>query len=160
MKFCVLLSCSWTVKFADRINSGWIFDMTKGACWLRVKQIEDMIQAAISTKSFGSSIERYVFGFEISDTSEGFTFEGTRGYVSYRPQTRTLVSVGQADWPEIRFLSATEQLDIFNQLLLDSIDRAASARRKPRDFDFKAFRLAMSKELETLEHQDCITLLD
>jgi len=119
-----------------------------------------MIDVSLPGMTFGNSIERYVFGFEISDTSDGFTFEETRDYVSYRPKTKSLVSVGQVDWPAIRLLSPLEQLDIFKQLLLGSIDRAASARRKPRDFDFKAFRLAISRELELLEHQDCIALLD
>jgi len=31
MKFCIALSCSWTVKIAENIDAGWVFDATKGA---------------------------------------------------------------------------------------------------------------------------------
>lgn len=160
MKFRLVLSSSWTVKFAGRMDSGWVFDTSKGACWLRIGRIEELLRAAISPLHFGDAIETYVLGFEIADTLEGFTFAETRDYVSYRPKSKSLISVAQVDWPEIRSLSPLAQLDLFNQSLLGSIDRAAGARRKPRDFDFAAFRLAISQVLQSLDPHACLAAPD
>ncbi|WP_369943159.1 hypothetical protein [Xanthomonas medicagonis] len=160
MRFSIELTSSWTVKYAERIESGWVFDMSKGACWLRLRRIEALINAAMSPLHFGNAIDMYVLGFEIADSQEGFTFEETRGYVSYRPKSKRLISVAQMDWPEIRSISPMAQLELFNQSVLGSIDRAASARRKPRDFDFAAFRLAMRQALQSLDPRACLVALD
>lgn len=160
MRFQLELSASWTVKYASNAEAGWRFDPRKGVWWLKLVRIEQLFDEAISTLSFGESIDTYVFGFEILDTSEGFGFENTRDYVSYRPKMRLLLSVGQVDWPDVRFLTPAAQWDVFKQSLLGSIHRAAAAKRKPQDFDLQAFHSTVTRVLERLDPQDFTASMD
>jgi hypothetical protein len=160
MKFRILFSSSWTVKHASNAEAGWRLDPGKGVWWLKLGRIEQLVSEAISTLSFGESIDTYAFGLEILDTSEGFGFEDTRDYVSYRPKMRLLLSVGQVDWPDVRFLSPAAQWDVFKQSLLDSIHRAATTKRKPRDFNLEAFHTTLTRVLEGLNPQDFTASMD
>lgn len=160
MRFQLELSASWTVKYASNAEAGWRFDPRKGVWWLKLVRIEQLFDEAISTLSFGEFIDTYVFGFEILDTSEGFGFENTRDYVSYRPKMRLLLSVGQVDWPDVRFLTPAAQWDVFKQSLLGSIHRAAAAKRKPQDFDLQAFHSTVTRVLEGLDPQDFTASMD
>lgn len=149
----------WTVKYASNAEAGWRFDPGKGVWWLKLVRIEQLVNESMSTLSFGESIDTYVFGFEILDTSEGLGFESTRDYVSYRPKMR-LLSVGQVDWPNVRFLSPAAQWDVFKQSLLDSIHRTAAVKRKPRDFNLQAFHSTVTRALEGLDPRDFTASMD
>jgi len=160
MKFQLELSASWTVKYASDAEAGWRFDPGKGVWWLKLVRIEQLINEATSTLSFGESIDTYAFGFEILDTSEGFGFEDTRDYVSYRPKMKLLLSVGQVDWPDVRFLGPAAQWDVFKQSLPNSIHRAAAAKRRPRDFNLEAFHSTMTRVLEALDPPNITASMD
>ena len=160
MKFRILLSSSWTVKYASKAEAGGRFDPGKGVWWLKLDRIEHLVNEAISALSFGESIDTYAFGFEILDTSEGFDFANTRDYVSYRPKTKSLLSVGQVDWPAVRFLSPALQWDVFTQSLLGSVHRAAAARRKPREFNLHVFHSTITRVLEGLDPRDFTASID
>ncbi|HEY6095166.1 MAG TPA: hypothetical protein VIU93_09480 [Gallionellaceae bacterium] len=102
--------------------------------------------------SFGTSIEEFVFGFEIAELKEwGRRFTDTRDYISYRPKSKTLISVGQLEWKEVKDLSAAEQLSRLGAALLSSIERIATAKRKPKDFDHAAFARAIRNFLPSCE---------
>lgn len=160
MKFQLELSASWTVKYASDAEAGWRFDPGKGVWWLKLVRVEQLINEATSTLSFGEFIDTYAFGFEILDTSEGFGFEDTRDYVSYRPKMKLLLSVGQVDWPDVRFLGPAAQWDVFKQSLLNSIHRAAAAKRRPRDFNLEAFHSTMTRVLEALDPPNITASMD
>ena len=148
------------MKYASDAEAGWRFDPGKGVWWLKLVRIEQLINEATSTLSFGESIDTYAFGFEILDTSEGFGFEDTRDYVSYRPKMKLLLSVGQVDWPDVRFLGPAAQWDVFKQSLLNSIHRAAAAKRRPRDFNLEAFHSTMTRVLEALDPPNITASMD
>ena len=63
--------------------------------------------------------------------------------MSYRPKSKTFISVGQLDWKEVKDLSASEQLSRLGDALLSSIERIATVKRKPKDFDHSALAEAV-----------------
>ncbi|NIK31332.1 hypothetical protein [Xanthomonas arboricola] len=153
MNFRLLISKSWTVKCAD--GSGWTFDTSKGAWWLWLNSIEDHIKDALAEECFGLSVETFYFGFELTDVAEGFHFEETKGYMSYRPKRKSFISVGQLDWNEVKHMTAASQLQLFKQALLDAISRISVARRKPRDFDFERLHTVLLERLSALSVENC-----
>ena len=93
---------------------------------------------------FGMSIETYYFGLEIAELQAwGAIFTATSEYTSYRPKMKSLVSVGQIEWSEIKHDTLEKQLAALWAALLSSIDRVASMQRKPKDFDSAAFAAAV-----------------
>ncbi|MEO3714990.1 hypothetical protein [Roseateles flavus] len=94
--------------------------------------------------SFGASIDTFFFGLEIAELDGwGDTFTATRTYTSYRPKMRALVSVGQIEWAEVKHLPCAEQVAALWAALLSSIERVASMKRRPKDFDAEALASAV-----------------
>ncbi|WAH64770.1 hypothetical protein [Xanthomonas hortorum] len=153
MKFGLLISQSWTVKCAD--GSGWTFDTSKGAWWLWLNSIEYHIKDALAEESFGVSVEAFYFGFELTDIAEGFNFESTKGYMSYRPKSKSFISVGQLDWNDVKHMTAASQLQLFKESLLDAVSRIALAKRKPKNFDLKRLHAVLVKSLSVLSVEHC-----
>jgi hypothetical protein len=109
-----------------------------------VPKFEDLVARELAPMSFGHSVEEFVFGFEIAELEEwGRWFKETRDYMSYRPKSRTLISVGQLEWKEVKDLPTSAQLSKLGDALLSSIERIATAKRKPKDFDYVAFAQAI-----------------
>jgi hypothetical protein len=85
---------------------------------------------------FGTSIDTYYFGLEIAERDGwGDTFAATRHYTSHRPKMRALVSVGQLEWAEVRHLPCAGQVAVLWDALLSSIERVATMKRRPKDFE-------------------------
>jgi hypothetical protein len=109
-----------------------------------VPKFESLVAREIASMSFGHSIEEFVFGFEIAELEEwGQWFKETREYISYRPKSKTLICVGQLEWKDVKDLPTSAQLSKLGAALLSSIERIATAKRKPKDFDYAAFALAI-----------------
>lgn len=107
---------------------------------ISIPKFEDIVSAELRGHSFGSSVEEFVFGFEIAELDEwGQWFKKTRSYMSYRPKHRQLVSVGQLEWSEVKNLPAEEQFAQLGAALVLSIDRIGTLKRRPKDFDYASF---------------------
>lgn len=107
---------------------------------LSIPQIEDYFCAELHGFSFGPSLDTFVLGFEIATLGEwGKFFTSTAQYTSYRPKMRSLLSVGQLNWPDVKDISAEEQFSRFSETLLDAIERINTMKRKPRRFDLERF---------------------
>jgi hypothetical protein len=63
--------------------------------------------------------------------------------MSYRPKSKTFISVGQLEWKEVKDLSVSEQLTMLGDVLLSSIERIATVKRRPKDFDHAALARAV-----------------
>ncbi|MYM23928.1 hypothetical protein GTP46_14845 [Duganella sp. FT135W] len=68
-------------------------------------------------------------------------------YTSYRPKTKSLISVGQLNWPDVKDLSAGEQFEQFSKILLGAIARIGEMKRKPKNFDYAAFHATVERML-------------
>jgi hypothetical protein len=134
MQFRIEFTYSWTVKQAGSFKSGWRFDTNQGVWWLDISLIERYLSKALADFASGDSVSCFILGFELSDSAAGFTFEETSSYTSYRPKTKTLISVAQLDWPAVKNLDPKEQFAAFRVALLESVFRISIMKREPRGF--------------------------
>ena len=113
--------------------------------------IDAYLNRALAGHSFGTSIEQFVLLLEIADFAAwggGVAFSGPNGYVTYKPKTRELRSVGQIDWLDVQMLTPTQQLQAYRTAALSAIQRASQASRKPKDFAFMEFSQAVDGVLK------------
>lgn len=113
--------------------------------------IDAFLNNELSARTFGSSVDSFLLILEIADFESwgiGVAFAGPEGYVSYKPKTRQLWSVGQLNWLEIQHLTAKQQLTAFRNAAAAAIERTSKAARKPKDFNAHAFSEAVSTALE------------
>ena len=107
---------------------------------LDINQLEAYLCKALQDRSYGESIDTFLLGFEIAELDGwGPIFTKQRDRVSHLPKIRTLLSVGQLNWPDVKDLSEAEQFERFSAMLLQAIARAGAMKRKPRHFDAAAF---------------------
>lgn len=82
-----------------------------GAWYVRLQRFENFLKDGLRDCNFGESVKTFVFGFEMAELKNwGKFFGATAHYVSYRPKTKTLISVGQLNWPDVKDLSPVQQL--------------------------------------------------
>ena len=114
--------------------------------------IDEYLNEDLTSKSFGTSIDKFVLLLEVADFESwgvGLAFTGPEGYSSYKPKTRELWSVGQLNWPEIQMLTAKQQLQAYGLALVSAIKRSAHSKRKPKDFNAEEFAHAVSTRLQS-----------
>ena len=117
-----------------------------------IPKFEDFVAGELLSQSFGDSIDEFRFGFEIAELKEwGAWFTSMTDYMSYRPKYKTFISVGQLEWKEVKNLSTSEQLAMLGDALVSSIERIATAKRKPKDFDYTALAQAVRDILSSCE---------
>lgn len=144
MKFRIVVTSGGEVVFAGHSQKDrpvYYGAPPETGLWrVSVSKFESFVARELAPMSFGSSIEEFVFGFEIAELEEwGRWFRETRDYMSYRPKTKTFISVGQLEWKEVKDLPTSAQLSRLGAALLSSVERIAMAKRKPKDFDHAAF---------------------
>ena len=115
MKFRILVTSGGEVIFAgdSRANKPVYYggEPETGLWRISIPKFEEFIAAELESLSFGSSIEMYVFGFEIAELQEwGCWFKKTRDFMSYRPRSKTFISVGKIEWKQVKELPASKQL--------------------------------------------------
>jgi hypothetical protein len=103
----------------------------------------------LGEKSFGTSVECFVFCFEVADFEKwGDFFQASATYVSYRPKVKEIWSVGQMRWGDVKDLRASDQLQALRNTLQTAINRIGTKSRKPKDFQHAAFASAVETLLE------------
>ncbi len=118
---------------------------TTGLWRIDVPKFDDFLALELAPRSFGQSIEEYVFGFEIAELDEwGSWFKETRDYISYRPRNKSIVSVGQIEWKVVKDSESEVQLSHLGAALLASIERVGTMKRKPKDFDYAGLAQCVS----------------
>jgi hypothetical protein len=112
-----------------------------GTWWVHLVRFESFLNDRLRDFHFGESVKTFVFGFEMAELAEwGKFFTATANYTSYRPSTKTLISVGQVNWSEVKNISPPDQLASLCDALQRAIARISGMKRKPRDFDYDGFR--------------------
>lgn len=115
-------------------------------------KFEEFLATELASQSFGSSIEEFRFGFEIAELDEwGNCFSSMANYMSYRPKGKEFISVGQLEWRAVKDLTASEQLARLGDVLILAVERIATAKKKPRDFDHAALAQALRRTLGRCE---------
>jgi hypothetical protein len=125
----------------ERGNSKIPADWLKAGRWkIDLSALDSYLTEQLREKSFGTSIDCFVFCFEIADFELwGDFFRASADYTSYRPKKKEVWSVGQLRWTDVKDLQAHDQLRVLNSAVLAAIRRVGTKRRKPRDFDHAAF---------------------
>lgn len=144
MRFRILTTTGGEVTFAgvSRRDKPVYYGVAPDSGLWRVSlsKLEDFLAKGLAAHTFGSSIEEYVFGFEIAELDEwGRWFNETREYASYRAKSKQLVMVGQLEWRSVKDLTLDEQLVRFSEALVTSIEQIPTLKRGPKDFDHVAF---------------------
>ena len=152
MRLKMQITCGAEVKWAGMPRNDPIYyggpPPESGAWKLRMEKIENYFDRTLKNLSYGDSIEVFVLGFEIAELEGwGNFFTSMTGYMSYRPKTKSLISVGQLNWPDVKDLPATEQFQRFSEILLEAIARLSEMKRKPRNFDAAAFSAEVARLL-------------
>lgn len=105
-----------------------------------ISKFERFLSSELEQRLFGESIEKFVFGLEIAELKEwGRWFTETSDYMSYRPKSKEIISVGQIEWTEAKDLSIEEQLQLLGSALATSIEHIGMLKRKPKAFDYVGF---------------------
>jgi len=111
-------------------------------------KLEDFIAPAIAPFSFGSSVQSFVFGFELGDLAGwGDFFSKTENYISHRRTQNLLISVGQVDWLRVKDLPAEQQYEHMMNALGAALARVLHMKRKPKDFDSQGFVGAVQERM-------------
>lgn len=100
MQLKLKIACGGEVKWAGAVDSGLVYyggpPQESGVWKLSTAKIEDYFDDGLKNLSYGDPIETFVLDFELADL-EGWAgfFTSMSHYVSYRPKTKSIVSVGQ-----------------------------------------------------------------
>lgn len=148
MKFHTKVTCGGEVVFAGSSHESrpiYYGSAPESGLWrVNIPEFEKFVADALAPQSFGNSIDEFCFGLEIAELTQwGPWFASTHDYMSHRPKSKTFISVGQLEWQEVKDLSAFEQWSRLGDALVSSIDRIATAKRKPKNFDHAALAQAV-----------------
>lgn len=151
MKFRTMVTKGGEVAFAGH-PPGPIYygaPQESGLWRISIPKFDDYVASELKSFDFGESIEEFVFGFEIAELNGwGEEFKATKNYVSYRPKSKLLISVGQLEWMEVKDLPASEQLARLASVLIKAIERIEVMKRKSKHFDRLAFAETMRQVLK------------
>ncbi len=152
MNFGTVTSSGAEVLFvgAERGNSippdAWL---ASGRWKISMTALERYLNEGLNGQSFGGSIDLFMFCFEIADLETwGEWFKATEDYVSYRPKSRSVWSVGQIRWSDVKDLPPDAQLRALRTAIQTAIHRIATKKRKPKDFAYVDFATAVDALLE------------
>lgn len=126
--------------------------MSSGRWKISMRALDAYLSEHLKERSFGTSIECFVFCFEIAEFEQwGDFFRASAEYTSYRPKAKEIWSVGQLHWTAVKNLNAGEQLIALRGAVQSAIHRIGSKARKPRDFDHAAFATSVETLLGQAE---------
>ena len=125
----------------ERGNSNSPSEWLKAGRWkISMQALDAYLTECLKEKSYGISVNRFVFCFEIADFKLwGNSFRRTADFTSYRPKAKEVWSVGQLSWTEMKDLQAREQLRSLRIAIQSAIRRISTKSRKPRDFACETF---------------------
>jgi hypothetical protein len=144
MLFKIRITCGGEVKWVGIPENGPTYyggpPPQAGSWKLDMVVLENFIESKLVDVTFGASIETFMLGFEIGDLEGwGNFFTSMSNYTSYRPKMKSIVSVGQLNWSDVKDLDERRQFQFFAEVLLLAVARINEMKRKPRDFDVLGF---------------------
>jgi hypothetical protein len=124
--------------------------LSSGRWRISMPAIDLYLTEGLKARSFGTSIDRFVFCFEIANFEDwGAFFQASADYTSYKPKSKEIWSVGQIRWDDVKDLAASEQLQVLRTAIQTAINRIEIKKRKPKDFAHIAFASAVEALLES-----------
>jgi hypothetical protein len=152
MKFRTKITSAKEVLFvgAERGNSRPADDWLAAGRWkISMPALDNYLNKNLEGRSFGDSIDSFVFCFEIADFEQwGAFFQSSAEYTSYRPKRKEIWSVGQLRWTDVKNLPPRDQLRALRAAVQTAIRRIGGKKRKPKDFAHMAFASVVEALLE------------
>lgn len=120
---------------------------------LDVKKLEEYINEKLFSQSFGTSVEKYHYGFELFSFNGKFVgwFQKNHNLVRYSWKNKYLLSVGQIDWNKYKIANKKNQFKMISQSILESIKNLQLLKKKPKDFHFPEFETCIANILREFE---------
>src|SRR5262249_23478162 len=113
--------------------------------------VDAYLNGRLSGRSFGTSVNYFVFCLEIADFEQwGQFFRARADYISYRPKRNEIWSVGQLRWSDVKDLAPADQLQALRSAIQTAIERVGEKKRKPRDFEYLGFAAAVDELLKDI----------
>lgn len=105
-----------------------------------LNEVEDFINNKLAGQTFGTSIRKFDFGYEIAD-SKGYMphHTETANLRRYGTKYKNLLIVKQFDYNELKELQPKEQFGILKEKIIEAISDVDKLNRKPKDFNKEKF---------------------
>lgn len=110
-----------------------------------INEIEDTINNNLAGKTFGKSISRVDFGFELYDFNGEFSIsmKQTEGYKRYGTKYKNYLVVKHFDYSVIKYFDGKQQFELLKNKILEGINDFETLTKKPKDFDKLKFHETM-----------------
>lgn len=120
-----------------------------------LNDIEDYINNKLAGQTFGTSVRKFDFGYEIFDFKGDFAQfrEHTANLKRYRAKYKNLLVVKQFDYQQIKELDKQEQFNLLKTMILEAISDIGKLNKKPKDFDRHKFYNTMENILTNYDEE-------
>jgi hypothetical protein len=105
-----------------------------------LNDFEGYLNKRFANKSYGESVVKYFFGFELYKFDGGFAKFYNDDIESWKTTTKWFVTNAHFDWNIFAHLEEQDALKIIKEEFLASVDRIEKMKRKPKAFDNIKFR--------------------
>ncbi len=132
MTFTSLITTGYEVVLAP-VKAGVVMRET-GRWWIDMLKLDRELTNSLKERSFGTSIEHFELGLEIAEEEKWQNFfTSTKDYVSYRPKSKTSISVAQFEWTEVKHLEPEDHRLLLCKEINAAILRIEEQKRKPKE---------------------------
>jgi hypothetical protein len=140
-RFRFLITTTWEVK-----NKDIHYDLN---------DIEDFVNNKLAGQTFGTSVRKFDFGYEIFDFKGDFLqfHEQTANLRRYGAKYKNLLVVKQFDYRQIKELDKKKQFDLLKTRILEAISDIEKLNKKPKGFDKQRFYDTMEDILTSYDKQ-------
>jgi hypothetical protein len=114
---------------------------------ISIPALDAYLNGALTERSFGASINRFVFCFGLADPETVPSFQATAHYTVYGYKEKEVWSVGQLRWTDVKDLAPGDQLRELRAAIRAAIERIGTRKRMPKDFRHIAFASAVDSLL-------------
>lgn len=117
--------------------------------------IADFINNKLAGQTFGTSVRKFDFGYEIFDFQGDFAqfHEQTANLRRYGTKYKNLLVVKQFDYRKIKELDKKRQFNLLKTRILEAISDIEKLKKKPKDFDKQRFYDTMENILTDYDEQ-------
>lgn len=140
-RFQFVITTTWEVKDKD--------------IHFNLNDIADFINNKLAGQTFGTSVRKFDFGYEIFDFKGDFAQfrEQTANLRRYGTKYKNLLVVKQFDYRQIKDLDKKKQFNLLKTKILEAISDIEKLNKKPKDFDRKRFYDTMENILTSYDEQ-------
>lgn len=110
-----------------------------------LNKLQDYISKGLAEKNYGTSVNKYFWGFELFKFDGGFAQFFRNEIESWKYSVKWLVTNSNLDWNVVYNLTEIQTLELIKSEMLSSIGRIEKMKRKPKDFDYKSLILDLEK---------------